>query len=49
MFMHGWGDDMRRITDRGTVAAVADATPAMLMVILVFILPIHYKFWCRFN
>ena len=43
MFMHGWGDNMRRLTNRNTLATVADASPAMLVVITVFILPIHYR------
>ena len=42
-FMYGWGDSLTRMTDRKTQSTVADATPAMLMVILVFVLPIHYK------
>ena len=45
MFIYGWGDSLKRMTDRGQIAAVADASPAMLMVIMVFVLPIHYKFW----
>ena len=42
-FMYGWGDSLTRMTDPKTQSTVADATPAMLMVILVFVLPIHYK------
>ena len=34
-----------RMTSRGTKSTVADATPAILMVIAVFSLPTKYKFW----
>ena len=34
-----------RMTSRGAKSTVADATPAMLMVIAVFALPAKYRFW----
>lgn len=45
MFMTGWGDFLERMTKRGTKVTVADATPAMLMVVLIFVIPIQYNFW----
>jgi sodium-dependent dicarboxylate transporter 2/3/5 len=45
MFIKGWGQILMRVTDRGTNAAIVDATPAILMVIMVFVLPVHYRFW----
>ena len=45
MFIRGWGEVLKRVTDRGTNATIVDATPAILMVIMVFVLPVHYRFW----
>jgi len=45
MFIKGWGDFLDRITLRGAKSSVADATPAMLMVIVIFIIPIKFQFW----
>ena len=45
MFIDGWGDLLKRITDRGNQSTVGDATPALLMVMVIFALPTHYKFW----
>jgi sodium-dependent dicarboxylate transporter 2/3/5 len=45
MFIAGWGDYLRRVTDRGNKSTVGDATPALLMVMVIFALPTHYKFW----
>jgi sodium-dependent dicarboxylate transporter 2/3/5 len=45
MFIDGWGDLLQRKTDRGTKSTVGDATPALLMVMVIFALPTHYKFW----
>jgi sodium-dependent dicarboxylate transporter 2/3/5 len=45
MFIDGWGDFLKRITDRGNKSTVGDATPALLMVMVIFALPTHYRFW----
>ena len=45
MFIAGWGDLLKRITDSGNKATVGDATPALFMVMVIFALPTHYKFW----
>ena len=45
LFISGWAGVFKRTTDRGTTAAVGSATPAMLMVLAIFALPTHYKFW----
>ena len=45
MFIDGWGDILKRITDRGSQSTVGDATPALLMVMVIFALPTHYRFW----
>jgi len=45
MFMTGWGDLLERMTKRGVKVTVADATPAMLMVVLIFVIPTRYNFW----
>jgi sodium-dependent dicarboxylate transporter 2/3/5 len=45
MFIDGWGDFLKRKTSRGTTSTIGDATPALLMVIIIFALPINYKFW----
>lgn len=45
MFMPGWGDMFVFMTERGKKVTVGGATPAILMVLVVFALPTHYKFW----
>jgi len=40
-FIEGWGDLMKKATGVG----IGGATPAILIVTLVFILPTHYNFW----
>ena len=41
----GWGDMFVFMTERGKKVTVGGATPAILMVLVVFALPTHYKFW----
>merc|ERR1719384_2426700 len=43
--MPGWGDMFVFMTERGKKVTVGGATPAILMVLVVFALPTHYKFW----
>jgi sodium-dependent dicarboxylate transporter 2/3/5 len=45
LFMYGWGDLFVFMTNRGKKVTVGSATPAILMVIVVFALPIRYQFW----
>ena len=45
MFISGWGDLLKRTSDSGKVASIGDATPALLMVMIIFALPTNYKFW----
>ena len=45
VFIFGWGDFFKRITNRRNLSYVGDATPAILIAMLMFVLPIHYKFW----
>jgi len=45
MFMEGWGDFLKRKTSRGTISTIGDASPALLMVIIIFALPVEYNFW----
>ena len=45
LFMPGWGDWFVFMTERGKKVTVGGATPAILLVLVVFALPTHYKFW----
>jgi len=45
MFMLGWGDMFVFMTERGKKVTVGGATPAILMVLVVFALPTQYRFW----
>lgn len=45
LFMPGWGELFVFSTERGKTVSVGSATPAILMVLVVFALPTHYKFW----
>merc|ERR1719244_1484397 len=45
IFMPGWGDAFKVITERKTLVTVGSATPAIFMSILLFILPQTYDFW----
>ena len=50
MFINGWGDLLRRqnvATPGGKPARIDDATPALLMVMVIFALPTNYRF--KFN
>ena len=41
----GWGDFFVFMTERGKKVTVGGATPAILMVLVVFALPTQYRFW----
>ncbi len=41
----GWGDLFVYMTERGKKVTVGSATPAILMVLVVFALPTEYNFW----
>lgn len=45
VFIFGWGDLFKRVTNRGNLSYVGDATPAILIAIFMFVLPTHYQFW----
>merc|ERR1712165_276072 len=45
LFMFGWGDLFTFMTERGKKVTVGGATPAILMVLVVFALPTRYRFW----
>ena len=45
LFMIGWGDLFVYITNNGRKVTVGSATPAILMVLVVFALPTRYRFW----
>jgi len=45
LFMFGWGDLFTFDTARGKKVTVGSATPAILMVLVVFALPTRYRFW----
>jgi len=45
LFMFGWGDLFTFMTARGKKVTVGSATPAILMVLVVFALPTRYRFW----
>lgn len=44
-FIAGWGDMFVFMTERGKKVTVGGATPAILMVLVVFALPTQYRFW----
>ena len=44
-FISGWGDLFVFMTERGKKVTVGSATPAILMVLIVFALPTRYRFW----
>merc|ERR1719187_1167235 len=44
LFMPGWGDYFQQETARGTTASISNATPAIPMAILLFVLPQNYDF-----
>jgi len=43
--MAGWGELFTYMTERGKKVTVGGATPAILMVLVVFALPTRYRFW----
>jgi len=45
LFMPGWGELFVYMTERGKKVTVGGATPAILMVLVVFALPTRYRFW----
>lgn len=45
VFMPGWGQFFVLETARGTKVSIGNATPAILMAVLLFILPQSYNFW----
>jgi sodium-dependent dicarboxylate transporter 2/3/5 len=45
LFMAGWGGLFDYMTERGKKVTVGGATPAILMVLVVFALPTRYRFW----
>ena len=45
VFFEGWGDLFTYDTARGKKVTVGSATPAILMVLVVFALPTRYRFW----
>merc|ERR1711936_1420400 len=45
LFMAGWGELFVFMTERGKRVTVGGATPAILMVLVVFALPTRYRFW----
>jgi len=45
LFMAGWGELFVFMTERGKKVTVGGATPAILMVLVVFALPTRYRFW----
>jgi len=45
IFIYGWGDYLKRTTNRGNLSFVGDATPAILVAVFMFVLPTHYRFW----
>ena len=45
MLFSGWGDLFTFMTARGKKVTVGSATPAILMVLVVFALPTRYRFW----
>ena len=45
IFMPGWGDMFTGVTAAGDNIAIAQATPAILICLLLFILPQNYNFW----
>ena len=44
MFISGWGDLLKRTSDSGKVASIGDATPALLMVMILFPLILWIQF-----
>lgn len=45
LFMAGWGELFVFMTERGKKVTVGSATPAIMMVLVVFALPTRYRFW----
>merc|ERR1712106_868356 len=45
VFIEGWGALFSTTTSKGNSVSVASATPAILCVVLLFVLPQKYNFW----